>query len=300
MMNKDLQFFLSHAFYFLAHREIIIENPEMFMAQVPQRIQGLDHQPFLGTYLDWWTTFEKSIVINREKNICLIYAFAGNPMTGGNYCSMVDADGNTSPTRVDYFIGCLQSFGASSCRTNKPMQGQVEAWTLQQTYQRLVEMTGDINNTLPENLLHKIYQDHIDSLKLRIKELYQRNFELSDEVMKTKLELHFDEIYPICLAYQRLEKNTESKLAAIQRARRALKRKLKDGSISNIDYQKVWGKWRKKKELLQYTLRKFGMDELKEMFPDKPHISFEDIKNNFLTILHVKECSARKEPTQDF
>lgn len=110
------QLFLKNAHNIWAHSEQILSDSRLFLTQVPVQsglaytgISGFRH-PTLGVYIEWWSSCEQSVQRLQDGRVGLVYHLSGSPLTGGNRCSMVLADGKTEQVSLCPFLPCWSSF----------------------------------------------------------------------------------------------------------------------------------------------------------------------------------------------
>ena len=118
--NPDREAFLENAFFLWEHREEILGDSRMFLAQVPIQ-SGMAYtgtsgfgKPTLGVYLEYWRhcnmpmTLKKGIYPFAKEHETLLYHIAGSPLSGSNHCSFVCPDGSTMQHTVlpfkDYWV----------------------------------------------------------------------------------------------------------------------------------------------------------------------------------------------------
>ena len=114
--DRLLQLFLENTHNIWAHREQILSDSRLFLTPVPVQ-SGLAYtgtggfkRPTLGVYIEWWSRCEQAVQQLDDGRIGLVYHLSGSPLTGGNRCSMVFADGKTEQVSLCPFLPCWSSF----------------------------------------------------------------------------------------------------------------------------------------------------------------------------------------------
>ena len=93
--------FYKEAFFLYEHRDRILSDSRMFLAQLPFQnnlaysgTSGLSDAT-LGVYLEWWTGCERSVIKKDGEIHAITYYFAGSPLSGSNRCKAVTREGKT-------------------------------------------------------------------------------------------------------------------------------------------------------------------------------------------------------------
>ena len=131
-VEQEERIFIDNAFFFLAHRDKIMNDSRMFLAPVP-----IHHTIFfwrgkicLGDYLEWWLSCESARRMSDDNKKSLVYLLAGSHCTGSNRCHDVDESGTTERVQLSDFSSAAGQFIRIGERY-KNFIGEFEAYSLE-------------------------------------------------------------------------------------------------------------------------------------------------------------------------
>ena len=105
---EETKLFLNNAFFFLSHRDRIMHDIRMFLASVP-----IPNGPIyfgklcLGTYLEWWLSFDVVRRTSEDGRLSLVFRLAGSPFSGRNSCDEVYEDGSRKVVHISDFMNAV-------------------------------------------------------------------------------------------------------------------------------------------------------------------------------------------------
>ena len=277
----DLQLFLDNAFLFTENRERILSDSRMFLCPLPIR-NGLYYtgesgfrQPTLGIYLEWWLNTPKANIIDENGEKWLVWRIVGSPMSGSNKCSMVNPKGESKREEVSGFIKLWPSFRRINCRYDMAKL-YYQAYNIEQVLGILQKEGRNVvyDNNIYIGLLEQSNSNlkkELNKTKSFAKHLYNR---LHKSLMSAKVE----ELKQLVDDVDEQNKQDERRLLEIRGQKAILRKRLKSGEITNIEYQKLWSPLSKEKEYLQHGALRYAQERLKEYFPE-----------DNITLLEVRE-----------
>ena len=105
---EDTKIFLNNAFFFLAHRDRIMSDNQMFLASVPIQNGPIYFGKLcLGTYLEWWLSCDTVRRITEDGRLSLVFRLAGSPFSGRNSCNEVYEDGSNKVVHISNFMNAV-------------------------------------------------------------------------------------------------------------------------------------------------------------------------------------------------
>ena len=275
------KFFTDHAFFFLDHREQILNDSRMFLAPVPIRnglaytgTSGFQH-PTLGVYIEWWMTCVPAIIVRYRKNTWLTYRIAGSPLSGSNRCGIVNPQGECESYSFPRpFSEIWSSFAKVNQRYDEAKE-QYAAYTLEEVV-KLLE-ANDKGDSLTERMVYLLQRENfvlrqtiLDNEKAVAKELEDKSqametmrISLLKEYLESKREM-FEEWYA---DYSRKHEEVRLQLEDLKMQKKQLKQQLRDGEISNKFHQQHLTPLKERISNLEFKLANMGVISLSDILP---------------------------------
>ncbi len=105
---EEIKLFLNNAFFLLAHRDRIMRDSRMFLASVPIQNGPIYYGKLcLGTYLEWWLSYDTLRRTSEDGRLSLIFRLAGSPFSGRNSCNEVYEDGSRKVVHISDFMNAV-------------------------------------------------------------------------------------------------------------------------------------------------------------------------------------------------
>lgn len=274
--------FIDNAFYLLAHRERILSDSRMFLTPVAVQ-SGLAYtgtsgfrNPTVGVYLEWWATCDGAMRVDEDGERSLIYHLAGSPLSGMNSCSEVLENGVSRGVKVTSF----SSYWPSFIKVNKrytDAKHECQCYSLQQLLDILHdEDRGECDFS---QVVNTIFMQHeIDTLKKRVEVLSQESQMWHKLYSNAIMKLYDDKARDYYKEYEILKSDSQAEINSLREQKRNLKACLKRGEIDNITYQRTIMPINKRIKDIDFNLREFRYERLRETFPDEEFISFSMIE----------------------
>ena len=287
------KFFTDHAFFFLDHREQILNDSRMFLAPVPVQ-SGLAYvgtsgfnRPTLGVYIEWWMTCVPAIIGRYRKNTWLTYHIAGSPLSGRNHCGIVNPQGKCeSYTFPVPFKEVWSSFTDVNKRYDEAKE-RYEAYSLEEVV-KLLE-TNDRGDSLTERMVSLLQRENlvlrqtiVDNEKASTKELETKSqametmrITLLKEYLESKRE-KFEEWYA---DYSRKHEELRLQLDVLKIQKKQLKQQLQDGEITNKFHQQQLTPLKDRISNLEFKLANMGVISLSYIIPKsyKGYLTPDDV-----------------------
>lgn len=288
----ERKLFTDNAFVFLDNRERILSDSRMFLC--PIQVQsglaytgtgGFNH-PTLGIYLEWWKYCTSASIIEDNDNEWLVYQIAGSPLSGGNRCGIVNPFGETKTKQIVPFLSVWPSF----IRVNKrydEVKGRYDAYNIRQVLSILESEGVKINNF--NKAKHIAFLEQVNrELRTRIRSLRKYTNHVYLRLHQLLLETKEKELTDFMAEYQEREEAKDKRLAEIQTQRIELRRRLREGEIDNIQYQRLWMPIHKEKDNLIFEVNHFVSETLRTLYP-----------NDSITLTEVRDFLDKQKHDSD-
>lgn len=272
--KQAVKFFTDHAFFFLDHREKILNDSRMFLAPVPVE-NGLAYfgtggfkRPTLGVYIEWWMTCVPAIIGRYRKDIWLVYHIAGSPLSGRNWCGIVSPSGECrSENLPSPFSAIWRSFMEVNKRYDEAKQ-RYEAYSLEEVV-KLLE-ANDNGDSLKDRELFLLQREN-QVLRQEIQDTREADAKAMKKMRSTLLNAYLEckrEVLTNWYAdYRRKQEEGKEKLESLNLQRQQLKQQFRYGEISRMFYQHQLTPLKKRISELQQELECMAKNELSELLP---------------------------------
>ncbi len=272
--KQAVKFFTDHAFFFLDHREKILNDSRMFLAPVPVE-NGLAYfgtggfkRPTLGVYVEWWMTCVPAIIGRYRKDTWLVYHIAGSPLSGRNCCGIVNPSGECrSENLPSPFSAIWRSFMEVNKRYDEAKQ-RYEAYSLEEVV-KLLE-ANDNGDSLKDRELFLLQREN-QILRQEIQDTREASAKAVEKMRSTLLNAYLEckrEVLTDWYAdYRRKQEEGKEKLESLNLRRQQLKQQFRYGEISRMFYQHQLTPLKKKISELQQELECMAKNELSELLP---------------------------------
>ena len=272
--KQAVKFFTDHAFFFLDHREKILNDSRMFLAPVPVE-NGLAYfgtggfkRPTLGVYVEWWMTCVPAIIGRYRKDIWLVYHIAGSPLSGRNCCGIVNPSGECrSENLPSPFSAIWRSFMDVNKRYDEAKQ-RYEAYSLEEVV-KLLE-ANDNGDSLKDRELFLLQREN-QILRQEIQDTREASAKAMEKMRSTLLNAYLEckrEALTNWYAdYRRKQEEGKEKLESLNLQRQQLKQQFRYGEISRMFYQHQLTPLKKRISELQQELECMAKEELSELLP---------------------------------
>lgn len=240
--TAELQLFIDNAFYLLSHRERIMQDSRMFLAPVAVE-SGLAYFgtggfrcPTIGVYLEWWENCIGAMRTGENERRSLVYQLSGSPLSGNNRCREVFEDGTTNIVTLLTFGLYFRPFININIRY-KEAKHQYQAYTLREVLDILHQ--EDCNGVdYARNVKEYFMQHRIKELNKRVMELEKKSSELYTKYQEALVKYNEMTLRKACLEYKSLKEKADQETGKLRVQKCHLKRKLKQGLLDNITYQR--------------------------------------------------------------
>lgn len=140
--DQRKELFIRNAHRLIMESHCILTDSRMFLAPVPIRCglaytgtSGFDNIT-LGVYIEWWKYNECAWTEDDFGAKQPIYYIAGSPLSGGNKCAYVGAEGNSCSVSIYPFRPVWSSFIEVNNRYTAAKQ-RYEAYTIEEVVEKL-------------------------------------------------------------------------------------------------------------------------------------------------------------------
>lgn len=238
--DKEWRFFTENAFFFLSHSREILSDSRMFLARVPV-VNGLAYTgtsgfrvPTLGVYLEWWASCGDSLVeLDGEK--WLVWFISGSPLTGSNACAIVNEKGEVRRYTKLNFKNVWSSFMSINTRYDEAK--------VSYAYFTLEEVVNIVRNNDEDKAERKLmldcffYRSFNRELTDRLQKSEERCRKLTDELAEARIRLNLDWYRGLYREVKEAEEAYIKRREQLKAQRRELRKRLKSGELTNIEYQ---------------------------------------------------------------
>ena len=278
MKTTEDQFFIRHAFFFLANADRILQDERM--AAVPIDMgnnlaytgrSGLEGAT-LGVYLRWWID-NRTARSDNECREALTYFFAGSPLSGQNSCRCVYPDGTTAKLVHREFLPLWSSFTRLN-RQQNPVDDPysiVQVYDMLQAEGRTATASRDTEHLLWEANVRDLVRQH-QQLQDSYDAMDQENHRLHDDYSAVCMKLHQCALAPLVDEYRQMQADTIKQVEDLMAHRSDLKKKHREGLLADKEFQQAMMQ-------VQRELRKakgFQADFDEEMFQRELPIFYEE------------------------
>lgn len=237
--NDDEALFAENAFRLLDNRNRIMSDSRMFLA--PVRLANsrclVDASgivsPLLGAYLEWWLNCGSAIVDSHRNEPWLVYSLTGSPLTGSNHCCIVNQSGQTDITKIDCYHDSRKEFVAINRRYRKARR-LYQAYTLREVVERLATESDD--RSLERVIF--LQQHEINTLRRKMEEAEATHRRKREALLTALFDQKTDQLRRWQTLSLRMEELQKQQLTDMEEQKRQLRRQLRSGELSNVDYQR--------------------------------------------------------------
>jgi len=272
--KQAVKFFTDHAFFFLDHREKILNDSLMFLAPVPIE-NGIAYfgtsgfkRPTLGVYVEWWMTCIPAIISRYRKNSWLVYYIAGSPLSGRNCCGIVNAKGEClSECLPNPFSAIWRSFVEVNTRYDEAKE-RYESYSLEEVV-KLLE-ASDEGDSLTERELYLLQRENL-VLRQELQDAREAGAKAEEKMRRTLLKAYLEckrEALTNWYAdYCRKQEEGKKLLESLNWQKQQLKQQFHAGEISRMCYLHQNDPLKKRVFELEQTLNNMANEELSELLP---------------------------------
>lgn len=270
--KQDVKFFTDRAFFFLDHREKILNDSRMFLAPVPVQ-SGLAYigtsgfrRPTLGVYVEWWMTCVPAIISSLHDDTWLVYYISGSPLSGMNCCGIVNANGECrSENLPSPFSAIWRSFMEVNKRYDEAKQ-RYEAYSLEEVV-KLLE-ANDNDDSLKERELFLLQREN-QILRQEILDTREAGAKAMEKMRVSLLNAHLEckrEALTNWYAdYCRKQEEGKRELKELEARQQHLKQQFHAGEISRMFYHHQNAPLKKRHFEVEQTLKFMANKELSEL-----------------------------------
>lgn len=257
--------FLDNAFLFYQKAPRILSDSRMAFAPVPCK-NGLGElgtrRPTLGVFVEWWLDCEVDLTKDCNANDALTYHFVGNPWTGTNRCWCVYPDGQTAGFSHSSFSALVSSF-MNIHRRYAEMECDQEAYSLDEVVSILKAEGHSRESELASQLLIEKRRKNV--LQGRYDKLMAEHMALEDKYQQCVMDCHREELEEFRTEYMRRKEQADEKARELDNQRAAYRSQMKQGLITNVEYQHLFAPLVKQKQEILGEVQRFKMDRIKEL-----------------------------------
>ncbi len=285
---RDL--FTDNAFLILANRERILNDSRMLLTPLCVRnglaYSGAFQTATLGVYIEWWINAPYSVLFDEKDDaMSLIWFVSGSPLSGGNLCANVTEDGKTETVRVPFCRKLWPKF-ADIIADYHDAKKLYQAYTLPEVIDILkCETTEEFYK---ESIRQFHQQAKVRLLNTQLKDWKQSYERLKEERDNYEKEWHFalfqlkkDEITAFYKEFLLRKENLKDRKEELDRKNRDLKRKLRQGGLTNKEYQPLLSANKKEMEQRKWDLDNFAHECISSLVPKLAEssigLSFRDL-----------------------
>ena len=300
--KQAVKFFTDRAFFFLDHREKILNDSRMFLAPVPVQ-SGLAYigtsgfrRPTLGVYVEWWMTCIPAIISRLHNDTWLVYYIAGSPLSGMNCCGIVNANGECrSENLPNPFRAIWGPFTNINTRYDEA-KVRYEAYSLEEVV-KLLE-ANDKGDSLTERKLYLLQREN-QVLRQEILDTREADAKAMEKMRVTLLNAHLEckrEALTNWYAdYCRKQEEGKEVLESLNLQKQQLKQQFRHGEITRMFYQHKLTPLKKRIFNLQQELECMAKKELSELLPE---LFNRPGDTELITFDEVEEFVKSKNPNQ--
>ena len=270
-----IRLFTENAFILLANKRRILENSRMRFAPIAVRSGlaycGAFHPATLGAYIEWWSVCAEALRMNGAGEKTLVYQLSGSPLSGSNRCMQVYEDGRVESVSVDCFSALWHPFQEIVNRYAKE-QEPPQAYTLQEVIDILSSEERGETKDYVQNLF---LEAKVWKCEAKLQAIGNERDEFRRKFISLLLKNNEEQVRVFYNKYLALQKEVNEEVADLKDERKVLRRKLRNGDIDNVSYQRELTPISKKLRGLPYSLIEFRNNGLRTLFPNE-YITLED------------------------
>lgn len=266
--ESDKTIFTNNAFYFYRHIERIFSDSRMFLAPVPIQ-SGMAYSgtsgfrnPTLGVYLEWWLNCEVDMTKDKNGKDALTYHLAGSPLSGCNHCTCVYPDGTTMDISHYPFRSVWSMFMKVNNRYTMA-KATYEAYSLEEVLRILKETEESKESELASRLL--IEEAHMNALVRQFNRLKEAYKALDDKYKELSVLFHKKELDEFQTEYLSRKESVRLEIESLDEQRAVCRKQMKQGTITNVEYQHIIAPLTRKKKDLEFQLASFKMERMNQL-----------------------------------
>lgn len=281
--EKDelIELFFTHAFLFYHNAHRILNDSRMFLAPVPMQncmaytgTSGFS-RPTLGVYIEWWLNCESDITKDNEGMDALTCRFAGSPLSGSNHCTCVYPNGETAHIKHYPFGKVWSSFMEINKRYTKAKQ-MYQSYTLPEVV-KILQNAGQSRESELETRLD-ITEGKVNILKKLYSNLAEQYNQLRDKYNEVAILLHKAELDEFRTEYQNRLHKAEQEIESLSKERSEYRAQMKQGLISNVEFQHTITPLTKRRKQLVYGLLSFKSEKTAALVKTG-HLTYSQIES---------------------
>lgn len=266
----EKELFLRHAFLFFRNAHRILSDSRMFLAPVPIQ-SGLAYTgtsglraPTLGVYIEWWINCDVEVTKDKDGNDALTYHIAGSPLSGRNHCSRVYPDGRTETFSFPSpFSPIWRSLATINSRYNTA-KVQYESFSLQEVIDILDASEEDSGTEELRSRL--LIQKGMTNKALRwLSRLEEQHSLLKEKFQNLCLDYYKKELTDFADEYERRSNQVEGEIARMEEEKADFKKQMRQGLITNVEYQRHITPITRRKNNLRFELSVFRMEKTNKL-----------------------------------
>lgn len=267
-LDQNKQLFLANAFLFYRNAPRIFNDSRMFLAPVPIQ-NGLAlsgtcgfEKPTLGVYLEWWLNCHEKVTKDKDGNDALTYYLAGSPFSGMNNCSCVYPDGSVKHIHYSRFHSLFRSFLKINNRYTEA-KAKYEAYPLHEVVE-LLSGEETAQTYTPELEVLQL-EGRLKATEELLKEQKEQYRSLEEKYHQLTLQFHKKVLDEFCEEYESRRLQADLKIKSLEEQRCGYKVQLKQGEMTDVEYQMVIVPLKEKQETLEAEIAKFKYDKINEI-----------------------------------
>ena len=166
-VEREKRLFTDNVFYLWEHRERILTDSRMFLCpiHINNNLAYIANSSMsnatLGCYIEWWQSCKAARRINKKGRLSFIYGIGGSPLSGGNHCAEVYANGKTNTVHIVPFVDLWRPF-LNICEQYAEASNMYQSFTLTEVIERLKHKDETLLPPLTKEYVRKRFNAYND------------------------------------------------------------------------------------------------------------------------------------------
>ncbi|MCM1319628.1 MAG: hypothetical protein NC217_04535 [Muribaculaceae bacterium] len=250
--SKDTRnLFYENVWLFLDNAEMIINTPALFYAPTSENIKPVEQPGYskIGVWVKWWKECQTR---SRDTDGNPVVYFIGSPFSGMHSCMSVGRDGELirkCPLHTSW-MSVMKSY----CNVNdeyKETAPPADAMNLSEAIDYVRKhSTPEIREASRQGMELCLLRDQVKSLRAQLDKSYKENDELKRNFLKYYVESRREEIGRMLQTLAKSQARSERYKALSMPIRIHHKKRLKQGEITQKEFQYLLTRIRKRQEQL--------------------------------------------------
>lgn len=261
----QMRLFLDNAFLFYRNTHRILSDNRMSFAKVPiifEKNKKVTQYAALGALVEWWLTCEEDVTKDKDGHDALTYHLVGNAMTGTNQCYCVYPDGQVEKIILNSFGTSWSSF-MNTCKKYQETPEGIDVLTFEEVVNVLANAKMSVEAKLSLQLIKEERQRVV--LEKKYDKLNRQHIMLEDRYYHLAVQYHRNELDEFRKEYMLRKEKDNLAINQLDCMRAEYKTQMKQGHITNVEYQHLFMDLEKQKKAINSEFIRFKYDKIQDL-----------------------------------